>query len=368
MSRLGGQSAFDCAVTIASATSAFACFAPAYTGVRLPDAAGRTFAHEVEGCRSMQGRGSSRSTTTARKEEKRNNSGQSAAPNSQSSVLNSPFLAFGFQLNRSAFDGDTDQDADTPNASTQAVSGSNTVTEEIPLTSPAAGPQGTAFAMRMQAPATTSDAAQDELSGIGAGAIDKRIPDPEDQPASTQQALPAVFQLASRLAPEGATRATGATQQSPDVQARHPLEMPKAVDPLNRISIQVGQSANEKVVVRLVQQGGELRLAVRTDNADLARGLQQSLPDLVGKLQENGYRTEAWKPAQAPTTAPATAETKNASNHSGQGDAQSQAGGSQQDGRHQQNNPSNRPRWVAELENRLADKDQSTGGLHGFSS
>ena len=80
-----------------------------------------------------------------------------------------------------------------------------------------------------------------------------------------------------------------------------PKSQPKpATVPLKDISLQVAQPGAQKVEVRVVQQSGELRVAVRTGDSDLAHGLQQGLSDLVGRLQENGFRAEAWRPGGPP--------------------------------------------------------------------
>jgi hypothetical protein len=120
------------------------------------------------------------------------------------------------------------------------------------------------------------------------------------------------------------------------------------------ISIQIGSGANSKVEVRLVQQAGELHVAVHTPDSDVARGLQQGLPDLVSKLQESGYRSESWRPAD--TSAPANAATtqpQSSSNHSRQQDAGTSSGWSQQQGGQRNRNQSDQPRWVEDLESSL---------------
>ncbi|HTQ57559.1 MAG TPA: hypothetical protein VMI94_23980 [Bryobacteraceae bacterium] len=226
----------------------------------------------------------------------------------------------------------------------------------------ATDPQTTAFTIRLAPPAAnTAPAAPVALAGVSIAGIqeaaesdqtDNRPGDGSNQ----QQNFLAIFEQNSHLEPAG-EMATAPTAPAAPVQ--HQPEMPKAAQPLNHIVLQVGQTANERVLVRLMQQSGELRLAVRTDDATIEHGLQQGLADLIGKLQDSGYRAEAWKPAQSPVTTGPAAESQNAANHSRQGDAQSQPGWSQQnDGRRQQNH-SNRPRWVEELECSLTGAGQA---------
>ena len=86
---------------------------------------------------------------------------------------------------------------------------------------------------------------------------------------------------------------------------------------------------------------------------DLARGLQQGLPELVGKLEDSGYRADGWKPAgTVAATAPAP-DSQGASNHFTQSDAQSHSGWSQQQEGRQNQHQSNQPRWVQELESSM---------------
>jgi hypothetical protein len=134
----------------------------------------------------------------------------------------------------------------------------------------------------------------------------------------------------------------------------------RPAEALKDISIQVGSPAGDKVQVRLVQETGELHIAVRTGDAEMAHGLQQGLPELVNKLQESGYRTETWRPADAASPAAARpAETQNSSTSSRQGDSGSQSGGSQQQSGQRNRNQSDRPRWVQDFESSMRGGEQS---------
>ena len=59
---------------------------------------------------------------------------------------------------------------------------------------------------------------------------------------------------------------------------------PKSAAPLKDLSVQVRQSSQESVELRVVERAGELHVAVRTGDADLAHGLRQGLPELVNRL------------------------------------------------------------------------------------
>ena len=100
--------------------------------------------------------------------------------------------------------------------------------------------------------------------------------------------------------------------------------------PMKDISLQLTQNGAQKVEVRLVQQSGELRVAVRTGDSDLAHNLQQGLSDLVGRLQETGLRAEAWRPGGSTVQSTVVLESRTSPGSSQNGDTRSYSGGSQQ--------------------------------------
>lgn len=158
------------------------------------------------------------------------------------------------------------------------------------------------------------------------------------------------------------------TPPKPVEAAWAPQSQPKpAAAPLKDISFQVAQSGTQKVEVRVVQQSGELRIAVRTPDSDLAHGLQQGLSDLVGRLQENGFRTEAWRPGGYTVQAAPAAESRSSQSSSQNRDSQSYSGSHQQEGERRQNQ-SNRPGWVEEMENSITGSEQSQGANYGIGS
>lgn len=245
-----------------------------------------------------------------------------------------------------------------------------------------------AFAARVQPAAAAADASQSAKRPASAqpqeSTSKKDAKDTEELPAgqvaTAATPLPsapsnqAAYTVASvpAPAPAAATHAAPPQQQPPIAHVVEPkiVETPKPVAaPLRDLSIQVDQSGASNVQVRVTQQAGELRVAVRTGDADLAHGLQQGLNDLVGRLQENGFRAEAWRPGATPQYS-ATAETNHNPSNSHQGDSQSFSGGSQQqrqDERRQ--NQSSRPAWVEEMEGSLNGRDSQTqGATYGIRS
>jgi hypothetical protein len=162
-----------------------------------------------------------------------------------------------------------------------------------------------------------------------------------------------------------ATPQTAATPPSQPVEAIAPAFPKPAAAPLQDISLQVGQAGSPKVEIRMVQQSGELQVAVRTGDSDLSHGLQQGLSDLVGRLQESGFRAEAWRPAGLDSHSATVVETKSSSESSQSGDSQPGNSGSRQESGQRQQNPSRRPAWVDELEARM-NNQRSTGESYGI--
>ncbi|HUB77912.1 MAG TPA: hypothetical protein VMB03_03900 [Bryobacteraceae bacterium] len=148
-----------------------------------------------------------------------------------------------------------------------------------------------------------------------------------------------------------------------------PESSSKSSAPLKDISLQVNQPGKERVDVRVVQQGSEVRVSVHTGDASLNTGLRQGLSELQSRLEETGYRSEMWRPGTGTAPVASAVSPQSSSNHSRGGDGQpQQQGGSQQDGGRRNPNSSNQPRWVEELESTFAAGEKSTGDFYGFSS
>lgn len=145
---------------------------------------------------------------------------------------------------------------------------------------------------------------------------------------------------------------------------------PKAPGPLKELSIQVGQTGPERVELRLTERGGELRVLVRAADPELAHGLRQALPELVNRLESQGFRTEAWRPSGSVNAPAASSESQYHPADSGNGDPQQQPGWSQRghDPHNHNHNQPDRPKWVAELEGGLARGGEKwTGESYGLS-
>lgn len=166
-------------------------------------------------------------------------------------------------------------------------------------------------------------------------------------------AVPPIAAGETQTATANHTNAAEAAQMNATPEA-------KPTQPLKQLSIQVGQE-QQRVQVQMVERGGELQVAVRTANPDLAQGLRQGISDLVGQLQQNGFHADAWRPGASAGTTPAAAEKPQTEAGPQYNQSQSQSG-SQQDRQQGNQNPSRRPQWVEELETTSAGSGERIAG------
>jgi hypothetical protein len=115
-------------------------------------------------------------------------------------------------------------------------------------------------------------------------------------------------------------------------------------EPVRNIQVQLAGENSERVNLKMMDVGGELRLSVRTSDPALAQALQDRMPELTGRLEQQNYRTEVWTPRVA------ASEQSNAS-HSGASSSQADSSPHEHDqpGR-RQNQQRNQPDWFDELE------------------
>jgi hypothetical protein len=130
----------------------------------------------------------------------------------------------------------------------------------------------------------------------------------------------------------------------------------RADESVHDISLKLTNKDQSSVQVRLSERAGELHVSVRTPDAGLTRGLREGLSDLVGRLEQSGYRADTWRPADNASTAQDQGRENPSQQHSSQ---QQNAGGSGTDSRQQQNPRDQQqpgaqtPQWVGELESSL---------------
>jgi hypothetical protein len=121
-----------------------------------------------------------------------------------------------------------------------------------------------------------------------------------------------------------------------------------------RLAVATSAVATSSVDVQLAQRAGKVQVAVRTPDQDLANSLQSNLGQLIGRLEEKGFKTNVWTPVAAQHSGSAVREPSTSSDsqsHSGrpgsQGGQTDSRGGQHESGRRQQG------RWKTELEETL---------------
>ncbi len=274
--------------------------------------------------------------------------------------------------------------AHTPHGATEAPEPGEAAPPMVTAAGPQAQSQEMAFATRVQPVQSTEHSALPaEMASAGAVAsASKKVVAADAETAPSADAHTPLATAITTVEPraELATTSSPAAHAAPATHSAEPPADPaenltKATTPLKDISLQVNQPGNERVDIRVVQQGNEVHVSVHSGDSSLTSGLRQGLSELQSKLEETGYRSEMWRPgASAPVAAaPASQES---GNHPRGGDGQPQQGGSQQDSGRRNQNQSNRnqsnqnqssPRWVEALKSSVGE-EKSSGGFYGFTS
>lgn len=127
---------------------------------------------------------------------------------------------------------------------------------------------------------------------------------------------------------------------------------------IREVSLHLAASTSTPVDVQLAAKAGKIQVAVRTPDVDLAKSLQSNLGELVGRLAEKGFKTEAWTPQTAvhsvlvPRQAAASTANQGHSDTSGSPGGQPDARGGQRQSGHRQPG-----RWQAQFEATLSAPD-----------
>ena len=123
-------------------------------------------------------------------------------------------------------------------------------------------------------------------------------------------------------------------------------------DPVRNVLLQLKADDNRRVDVRLVERAGELHVSVKSADPALTQRLQDHMPELTSRLDEERFNHAVWMPRLAETNR--SESSSNSSNSFTNGNS---GGGSSQNsdaGRRQNGNGHSRPDWVDLLENQLS--------------
>lgn len=146
--------------------------------------------------------------------------------------------------------------------------------------------------------------------------------------------------------PPPALEASQAPATSQEVETKSTVR-PK---PIREISLRLTMAASADVDVQLAERAGKVQVAVRTGDQELETSLQANLGELVGRLEEKGFRTEAWTPVTLQHGEAVREQLTSANNPHHSDDSSSQRG--HKDPRHGQHesNPRQPGRWMAQID------------------
>ena len=118
------------------------------------------------------------------------------------------------------------------------------------------------------------------------------------------------------------------------------------------VSLRVSDAGEQRVDLKITERQGEVHVAVRAADADLAGSLRENLGELVHKLEQTGLRAEGWQPAPAASASgnPAGRQAEKEFT-GGQQSGQQQQQQQHRDGRQGRQQESNRGRWTEAVEN-----------------
>ena len=169
--------------------------------------------------------------------------------------------------------------------------------------------------------------------------VEKRQP-PEPSSAQIPNRVAATAYAASPEPAHAEPRAPFTPPPAPARASEHPEPAPSALPQAAR-DIRLRLAGDEKagVEVRMIERAGEVRVAVRSADAELAQSMRSGLSDLAEKLSGRGFSNEIWRPEPvSEKNNPASANP----GHPGQGKQQEPGG--QQSRQQQSGKP--RPEWL----------------------
>ena len=178
---------------------------------------------------------------------------------------------------------------------------------------------------------------------------------------AAQNSIPGLAAAASGPTAAGGRNPEAKNAEGSAPQFIEPSNEEHAAESVRDISLRLTNKDQSSVQVRLSERAGELHVSVRTPDTGLTRGLRDGLSDLVGRLENSGYRAETWQPAGSGSFA-GQDQSHDSSSRGGQ---QQNAGGSgsgtgqQQNARDQQQPDGQTPKWLSELESNFQRSDKT---------
>ncbi|SPF31857.1 hypothetical protein SBA4_1050014 [Candidatus Sulfopaludibacter sp. SbA4] len=171
-------------------------------------------------------------------------------------------------------------------------------------------------------------------------AVPARDRKPTSLPALPDESASAAAATSATLAiPTQPDRSPGqpqATEHPERIQTRIESEPPQPPAVPQDIKLEV-LSGGQRVEIRVADRGGDVHVAVRTSDTDLAGALRDDLPALSSRLEQTGLRTDGWH-----TSAPAGGDWHRDVEHPAGSGSNGSNGRPAQDGREQSGDPQRR--------------------------
>ncbi len=168
------------------------------------------------------------------------------------------------------------------------------------------------------------------------------------EPAFTPPAPAGSSAIETTAAGKSATGAGASMASQAATQMQPLIEMPAQPQGSGHdITIKLPDASERGMDVRFVERGGEVHVAIRTSDGEMAQTLRSGLNDFVGRMDHAGIRAEVWRPgaeassSQQDATRQQTQDQKGSRNQSGSQDSESDS----------QN--SKKPRWVQAMEDSI---------------
>lgn len=136
-----------------------------------------------------------------------------------------------------------------------------------------------------------------------------------------------------------------ATQASaPEMPAMHEQQGGSA---LNQVMVRLNGPDQNSASIRVVDHGGEIRLAVRASDPQLSESLRGNVEQLTSRLNDSGWSAEVWKPTAAAAPSRADAPSQQSSEQRQNSAGQHSPDPDTRDRRNQQQQS---PEWAEEFE------------------
>jgi hypothetical protein len=128
-----------------------------------------------------------------------------------------------------------------------------------------------------------------------------------------------------------------------------PTDLPPTASAGHDIKIALNDNG-QRVELRITERAGDIHVAVRTPDSQLATALRDDLPALSSRLQQSGLHSEMWRPGASAGGESKIIETPNGN---GASDSREQSGG-----RREQEDPQQNPRNPQQTLNRKSDRKE----------